>query len=147
MCCVCNRMLFSYQVLHCKKEDYNKSAAMAGLAEKCISDKYLHKCCADCVLPCVLMDTPRGQLWICYTCHSKINKGVLPPECAMNSMVVEPIPAELACLNSFRATFNCSTYSIHENVGITERGAKWSPWSCNVCSIKYCANEQFVATF
>ena len=47
------------------------------------------------VLPCRLMDTPRSQLWICYTCHGKINKGVLPPECAMNNMVVEPIPAEL----------------------------------------------------
>ena len=100
VCCVCHRMLFCHQVLHCKRDDYNKSAAMAGLAEKCISDKYLHKCSADCVLPCRLMDTPRSQLWICHTCHGKINKGVLPPECAMNSMVVEPIPAELACLNS-----------------------------------------------
>ena len=57
-------MLFCHQVLLCKRDDY-KSAAMAGLAEKCISDKYLHKCSADCVLQCRLMDTPRSQLWIC----------------------------------------------------------------------------------
>ena len=94
---VCHRRLFCHQVLHCKRDDYNKSTPIASLADKCISEEYLHKCCNDCVLPCQLMDTPRSK---CSTCHGKINKGVLPPECAMNNMVVDPIPAELACLNS-----------------------------------------------
>ncbi len=46
------------------------------------------------------LDTPRGKLWICYTCHYKINKGEIPPECARNNLKVHPIPPELSCLNS-----------------------------------------------
>ena len=44
--------------------------------------------------------TARGQLWICCTCNSKINRGVMPSECVRNNLAVHPIAAELACLNS-----------------------------------------------
>lgn len=39
-------------------------------------------------------------MWICYTCHFKLNKGLLLPECSVNRLRVDPILPELACLNS-----------------------------------------------
>ncbi|XP_042269742.1 uncharacterized protein LOC121898666 isoform X1 [Thunnus maccoyii] len=100
VCCVCHRLLFRHQVLNCKRDFYNKNEAVASFADKCITEVYLHKCNKDCEKPCQLLDTARGCLWICYTCHGKINKGIMPPECAINSLKVDPIPPELACLNS-----------------------------------------------
>lgn len=69
------------------------------IAEKCITEDYLHKC-SDSVMPCQWLDTARGPLWICYTCDGKIKKGEVPPECAFNNLAVHPVPAELSCLNS-----------------------------------------------
>lgn len=51
-------------------------------------------------MPCPWMDSSRGQLRICYTCHYKINKGEVPPAYAGNSLMVPAIPQELTCLNS-----------------------------------------------
>jgi len=100
VCCVCNRLLFGHQVLCCKKEDYAKRKDMALVAEKCITENYLHRCNDDCEVPCKWLDMGRGQLWICHTCHFKIKRRVMPPECVLNNMAVHPIPPELACLNS-----------------------------------------------
>ncbi|XP_034537730.1 uncharacterized protein LOC117811513 isoform X3 [Notolabrus celidotus] len=100
VCCVCHRLLFKHQVLSCRKEDYNKQRGVALIADKCLSEDYLHKCSPDCEVTCKLLDSPRGQMWICYTCHVKINKGEVPPESAVNNLGLNPIPPELACLNS-----------------------------------------------
>ncbi|XP_058472555.1 uncharacterized protein LOC131445864 [Solea solea] len=100
VCCVCQRLLFQYQVLSCKRSNYNNSDDMALIADKCISDKYLHTCNEICVSPCQLLQSPRGQLWICRTCHSKINNKQIPPECVVNNLDVHDVPPELACLNS-----------------------------------------------
>ncbi|XP_034553964.1 uncharacterized protein LOC117823040 isoform X1 [Notolabrus celidotus] len=100
VCCVCHRLFFKHQVLSCKKEDYNKSRGVALIADQCLTEDYLHKCSQDCEVACKLIDSPRGQMWICYTCHLKINKGEVPPESAVNNLGLNPIPPELACLNS-----------------------------------------------
>ncbi len=99
LCSVCHRLLFKHSVLNCKRDYYNKSKLVASVAEQCITEEYLHKCSKECVTPCQWLETARGQLWICYTCHYKINKGEKPPECAANSLAIDPIPPELACLN------------------------------------------------
>ncbi|XP_061601162.1 uncharacterized protein LOC133463585 [Cololabis saira] len=98
VCCVCHRLMFRNQVLTCKQTDYSKNKALGALANKCITENYLHRCSKDCVLPCPLI--ARSQLWICYTCHSKLKKGVLPPESSVNNLNVDPVPLELSCLNS-----------------------------------------------
>ncbi|XP_030578908.1 uncharacterized protein LOC115775538, partial [Archocentrus centrarchus] len=100
VCCVCHRLLFRHQVLNCEKSHYNMTQAIAVIADRCLTEDYLHKCNEDCVSPCHWLDTPRGKLWICYTCHYKINKGEVPPESATNNLEVHYIPPELACLNS-----------------------------------------------
>ncbi|XP_044191600.1 LOW QUALITY PROTEIN: uncharacterized protein LOC122969723, partial [Thunnus albacares] len=99
VCCVCHRLLFRSQLLSCDREVYTRSSATAGIAETCISEKFLHRCSDDCVVPCQLVSS-RGQLWICYTCHNKISKGQIPAECWVNTLMLDPIPPELACLNS-----------------------------------------------
>ncbi|XP_061913866.1 uncharacterized protein LOC133656995 [Entelurus aequoreus] len=99
VCSVCHRLLFRYQVLHCEREVYAACLATAGIANNCISEHYLHSCDDRCVEPCPLV-VSRGQLWICFSCHSKINKGQIPAECWNNNLAVHPIPPELGCLNS-----------------------------------------------
>ncbi|KAA0701445.1 ATP-dependent DNA helicase PIF1 [Triplophysa tibetana] len=99
VCCVCQRLLFKHQVLKCKRDYYFKKG-VASTADKCITEEYLHKCNKTCVMPCQWLDTARGMLWICYTCHYKLNKDQMPVECATNNLRVDPIPPELACLNS-----------------------------------------------
>ncbi|XP_044191554.1 uncharacterized protein LOC122969696 [Thunnus albacares] len=99
VCCVCHRLMFRSQLLSCDREVYTRSSATAGIAEMCISEKFLHRCSDDCVVPCQLV-LSRGQLWICYTCHNKISKGQIPAECWVNTLMLDPIPPELACLNS-----------------------------------------------
>ncbi|XP_044221305.1 uncharacterized protein LOC122991901 isoform X4 [Thunnus albacares] len=99
VCCVCHRLMFRSQLLTCDREMYSRSSATTGIAEMCISEKFLHRCSDDCVVPCQLVSS-RGQLWICYTCHNKISKGQIPAECWVNTLMLDPIPPELACLNS-----------------------------------------------
>nr|XP_061819803.1 uncharacterized protein LOC133608529 isoform X1 [Nerophis lumbriciformis] len=99
VCSVCHRLQFKYQVLRCEREVYAARLATAGIANNCISEHYLHSCDAKCVEPCPIVES-RGQLWICFTCHSKISKGQFPAECWNNNLAVHPIPPELGCLNS-----------------------------------------------
>ena len=96
VCSCCERLLFESQALHCKKEKYKNQE----LANKCIRDRYLHTCTDDCKVPCVWIDIGRGQSWICSNCDNKLKRGVLPPECVLNNLAGDPIPPELACLNS-----------------------------------------------
>lgn len=74
VCCVCNRLLFRRQI-RCKREQYHSRKATSVTADQCINEDYLHTCNEQCLMPCPWMDSSRGQLWICYTCHYKINKG------------------------------------------------------------------------
>lgn len=99
VCCVCQRLLFRHQVLHCNREYYDRKA-IGSIYDICITEEYLHKCDSSCVMPCQWLDSHRGKLWICYTCHYKINRGEIPPECATNKLKVHPVPKELSCLNS-----------------------------------------------
>ncbi|XP_061784267.2 uncharacterized protein [Nerophis lumbriciformis] len=99
VCSVCHRLQFKYQVLPCEREVYAARLATAGIANNCISEHYLHSCDDKCVEPCPIVES-RGQLWICFTCHSKISKGQFPAECWNNNLAVHPIPPELECLNS-----------------------------------------------
>lgn len=46
------------------------------------------------------MKSNKGQLWICFTCHSKLKKGEMPAESAINNLELQPIPEELCSLNS-----------------------------------------------
>ncbi|XP_078794680.1 uncharacterized protein LOC144988284 [Oryzias latipes] len=98
VCCVCHRLLFEHQVLHCKKESYS-NAGLGLIADQCITSDYLHICKGNCSKNCEWMKTSRSKLWICYTCHAKIKKGKVPAESVKNNLELEPIPAELACLN------------------------------------------------
>lgn len=100
VCCVCHRLLFKHQVLSCKKDHYRKQRASALITNICLSEDYVHKCSEDCEMPCSLFASPKGRMWICYTCHSKVSKGKFPPECVFNNLGLNPIPDELACLNS-----------------------------------------------
>lgn len=100
VCCISMRSFFKNQVLHRNKDDYSKRTDIALIANKCITEKYLHKCTDECEEPCIWMEMGRGQLWICHNCHNKINKAQIPAECILNSMELHPIPPELACLNS-----------------------------------------------
>ncbi len=99
VCCVCHRLLFRNQVLSCDREVYSASIVTSRIADRCISEEYLHKCSEECVVPCQLV-LSRGQLWICYTCHHKIGTGEMPAECWTNNLELDPIPPELGCLNS-----------------------------------------------
>ncbi|XP_077378697.1 uncharacterized protein LOC144019426 isoform X12 [Festucalex cinctus] len=101
VCSVCHRLMFKRQVSYCKRDHYKKmSSAIELIANKCITEEYLHKCNEDCVVPCKVLESARGQLWICFTCNSKIMKGEIPPECVINNLTVQPIPPKLSCLNS-----------------------------------------------
>ncbi|XP_049421807.1 uncharacterized protein LOC125882141 [Epinephelus fuscoguttatus] len=99
VCCVCHRLLFRNQVQSCVREVYGTSLATEGIADKCISEKYLHRCNDQCVVPCQLA-LCRGQLWICHKCHRKISADEMPAECWSNNLDVDPVPPELGCLNS-----------------------------------------------
>ena len=115
VCCVCFRKMFRHQVLCCI-EDYSKRKEIGLIASKCISEEYLHKCSTDCVLPCQWLDTARGQLLICFTCHGKISRGTMPPECALNNLATSFIPPELACLNSLEQ--HLIALHVHEAVSV-----------------------------
>ncbi|XP_076132870.1 uncharacterized protein LOC143114916 [Alosa pseudoharengus] len=100
VCCVCHRLLFNHQVKHCSKDAYTKTPNMRALAEKCITEDYLHKCGESCADQCQWLNSCRRQLWICHTCHSKLNRGQMPPESVHNNLSLSNIPMELSCLNN-----------------------------------------------
>ncbi|XP_002733238.1 uncharacterized protein LOC100378309, partial [Saccoglossus kowalevskii] len=101
VCSVCHRQLFRNQVILCKREIYStKENKVTRVAEKCITDDYLHKCTSICADNCVYMRTGKTELWICFTCHRKILKGRMPAEASVNNLHLQRIPQKLNCLNS-----------------------------------------------
>ncbi|MGL5903012.1 MAG: DUF6570 domain-containing protein, partial [Cetobacterium sp.] len=106
VCCVCHRLLFKHQVLCCRKEYYNNNSAMSLVANRCITDTFLHKCREQCDISCDLANSCKGQLWICFTCHFKLKKGEMPAESAVNNLELQPIPEELSCLNNLNGICN-----------------------------------------
>lgn len=59
VCCVCHRLLFRQQVLHCKTDAYNKTGTVASIAANCISENYLHHCNDFCDVPSVVRHSSR----------------------------------------------------------------------------------------
>ncbi|XP_026121918.1 uncharacterized protein LOC113104784, partial [Carassius auratus] len=102
ICSVCHRCCFKMQVKHCKKKNYFQKSDHCGyIAEKCITLDYLHQCNKECTEDCVYKNSPAESLWICHTCDRKICEGKIPAESvACNNLALNPIPAELRCLNS-----------------------------------------------
>ncbi|XP_076872152.1 uncharacterized protein LOC143522233 [Brachyhypopomus gauderio] len=101
VCAVCHRTLFKHQVIKCRQQEYMKKGPKVALvAERCITDSYLHLCKESCNANCTDKAGPAGCLWICYTCHRKICDGKMPEESVANNLSLEPVPAELQVLNS-----------------------------------------------
>ncbi|XP_052421004.1 uncharacterized protein LOC127964736 [Carassius gibelio] len=101
VCSVCHRLLFRKQVIECKRDCYKiRGQQITDLAERCITEKYLHICNTECENKCQLSGNPACKLWICYTCHRKILGGKLPEESIANNMHLVDIPKELKGLNS-----------------------------------------------
>ncbi|XP_052412218.1 uncharacterized protein LOC127957635 [Carassius gibelio] len=101
VCSVCHRLLFRKQVIECKRDCYKiRGQQITDLAERCITEKYLHTCNNECENRCHLSGNEARKLWICYTCHRKILGGKLPEESAANNMHLVDIPKELKGLNS-----------------------------------------------
>nr|XP_034322337.1 uncharacterized protein LOC117688395 [Crassostrea gigas] len=95
VCTCCHRLLFKKQVQACESQMYQKSESAKCISEICLLEKYLHECSESCEKECT-----KSSLWICYTCHRKILNGKAPAEAAVNGMILEDIPPELAKLNS-----------------------------------------------
>ncbi|XP_041461886.1 uncharacterized protein LOC121413199 isoform X1 [Lytechinus variegatus] len=92
VCCVCLKLLFENQVMKCNKSKYK--------LQTCISEKYLHVCNSTCQLECQIGQSVRSSLWICYTCHRKLQCGKVPAEAHTNNLHLHDIPEELANLNT-----------------------------------------------
>lgn len=76
-------------------ESYGKTSEIAALASKCITTTYLHTPneCHVCIME-------RDKLWICHTCHRKLQRGKMPEGSTFNGLHLQPIPLELKWLNS-----------------------------------------------
>ncbi|VDI00600.1 Hypothetical predicted protein [Mytilus galloprovincialis] len=98
ICACCFRLSFQNQVMEYKKDLYQKDS-VKDVADTCISDKYLHKCLDECEDECKYQGTSRQSLWICYTCHRKIQKGKVPAESFFNNLLLDDVPNELSKLN------------------------------------------------
>ncbi|XP_076115891.1 uncharacterized protein LOC143083531 [Mytilus galloprovincialis] len=98
VCACCLRLLFQNQVLECKCENYDKQ-----LIQKCVTEKYVHKCSSECESNCLLAVSCRNKLWICYTCHRKLHTGLTPPESFCNNLQLEAVPDELCNLNKLES--------------------------------------------
>ncbi|XP_063446963.1 uncharacterized protein LOC134726488 [Mytilus trossulus] len=98
ICACCFRLCFQNQVMEYKKDLYQKDS-VKDVADTCISDKYLHKCLDECEDECKYQGTSRQSLWICYTCHRKIQRGKVPAESFFNNLSLDDVPNELSRLN------------------------------------------------
>ncbi|VDI59074.1 Hypothetical predicted protein [Mytilus galloprovincialis] len=94
----CLRLLFQNQVLECRCENYDQQ-----LIQKCVTEKYVHKCSRECKSNCLLAVSSRNKLWICYTCHRKLHRGLTPPESFCNNLQLETVPDELCNLNKLES--------------------------------------------
>ncbi|XP_041482326.1 uncharacterized protein LOC121429412 [Lytechinus variegatus] len=92
VCAVCFKLLFKNQVKKCAINNYK--------LQMYISTKYLHVCDSGCKKECSIYHSSRSSLWICFTCHRKLQSGTVPAEANMNNLELQEIPEELAHLNS-----------------------------------------------
>ena len=95
ICCSCLRILFRQQVQYCHEVSYKNRT----IANEAITKKYLHECSDECKQECDIANSPRGRLWICFTCHRHIANGKLPPESHANGLELEDIPDVLSSTN------------------------------------------------
>ncbi|XP_049319588.1 uncharacterized protein LOC125781000 [Astyanax mexicanus] len=110
VCAVCHRALFKHQVIRCRKHEYlKKDPAVACIAERCITEDYLHICNESCDVDCAIKSSPAGSLWICYTCHRKICNAKMPEQSVVNNLSLDPVPHELQTLNSLE----CHLIAMH----------------------------------
>uniref|UniRef100_A0A9J8ADG0 ATP-dependent DNA helicase n=1 Tax=Cyprinus carpio carpio TaxID=630221 RepID=A0A9J8ADG0_CYPCA len=142
VCCVCHRLLFKQQVLCCRTENYNTNSAVSLMAKKCITKHFLHKCGDNCVIPCELTDSCKGKLWICFTCHSKVKKGEMPAESAVNNLELKPIPEELRCLNNLEQHLIALHIPFMKMLALPKGGQNGvhGPISCVAANIKHTTN-------
>ncbi len=100
VCAVCHARLFRKQVIQCKRETYRAKGHIASsIADKCITETYLHTCDKKCNENCLFSETAASKLWVCHTCNRKMLAGKLPHEATANNLHLDPIPNELNCLN------------------------------------------------
>ena len=95
ICCSCLRILFRQQVQYCHEVSYKNRT----IANEAITKKYLHECSDECKQECDIANSPRGRLWICFTCHRHIANGKLPPESHVNGLELDDIPDVLSSAN------------------------------------------------
>lgn len=95
-CACCLRLLFQNQVQRIQLDHFeNKSDSIRLIAERCISDKYMHECNETCDKNCSY-----SSLWLCKTCYRKISNGQIPAESAINNLELTDIPDVLENLNT-----------------------------------------------
>ena len=87
ICTVCNRILYKKSVI------------------TCINKKY------PCQTYFNIQQSFDGKQYIRNTCHSKVIKGKLPCQAAVNNMYVDEIPTKLSSLEKTRTNMNSSTNS------------------------------------
>ncbi|XP_061190015.1 uncharacterized protein LOC133197842 [Saccostrea echinata] len=96
VCACCHRLLFENQVKRIQSDHFmNKCESVRLIAEKCISEDYIHKCTEQCSENC-----NSSTLWLCKTCHRKISNGQIPAESVFNDMGLVEIPVVLKELNT-----------------------------------------------
>lgn len=90
-CACCQLILFQNQVQRIQLNHFeSKSDSIRLIAEKCISNKYMHECNKTCDKDC-----PNSSLWLCKTFYRKISNGQLPAESAINNLELTDIPEVL----------------------------------------------------
>lgn len=95
-CACCLRLLFQNQVQRIQLDHFeSKSDSIRLIAERCISDKYMHECNETCDKNCSY-----SSLWLCKTCYRKISNGQIPAESAINNLELADIPDVLENLNT-----------------------------------------------
>lgn len=119
VCACCFRLLFEKQVVSCVKDKYDPI-----LGETCISEKYLHKCDEKCTSDCSYIGTNRTTLWICYTCHRKLLKGIVPGDSFSNNLELEDVPKELGRLNSLEHHLVALNIPFIKILGLPKGGQK-----------------------
>jgi hypothetical protein len=85
VCTVCHRIMYKQNVIKCNKTKYIKLN----------SDDMHYIFHKD-----LLYITFDGNIYVCKTCDASLLKGSLPVQAKANFLQLDPVPPELACLNS-----------------------------------------------
>ena len=134
VCASCFRLRFRKQVIQCHKEKYD----VKQLADRAISDKFVHSCDENCTEPCNKKLGPRGKLYICLTCDRHLSNGKLPPECSANGLELDEIPDELAKLNVLERHLIARRIPFMKILTLPKGGQKsiLGPVTCVPCNIE-----------